>query len=303
MFDEIFSSFLDDDSHLAKDDWRPLFIPRKAVDDKPMGYALVDAGEIGGVLGTYHSSRWVRDRHAKFCNLHSWYVKESYRSHSLRLLQPALRIKECTFTDFTPNALVRKIFCTRLGFKPLDSSLRILLPLAPGIRSSRKRRGDIVTRYEELQQHLSEPDRALLSGHTLPNFGHVLVSDNNQSCYVLYTIVTRHLLTFCHIHYISNKPLFSDLHDTIREHITKTEQARYVVLDERAVAGMDLPFSFKLAFGSHQLYRSSEISPQDIDYLYSEISVLRLPTFLSVRGMARSAYRRLSLFATRIRQK
>jgi len=293
MFDEIWASFLDDgDPYLSRDDWQVLFTGRPSAPGRVPGYALVDKERIGGILGTFHSTRSVRDRPVRFCNLHSWSVREAYRGRSLLLMRPVLRDLACTLTDFTPTEPVT-VICKRLGFRPLDSSLRILPPLARSGQQPQQSGPDLVTDLDEIRGRLGVRELALLEDHSRDNFGHLLVVGKDQICYVIYTVVNRHLGRYAHIHYISDKDLFRRAHASIRAHILRKEQAHYIATDDRLTAEMNLPFSFRMPVRTPQLFRSITVEPSEIDNLYSEISLLSLAALPSVGPTLRHFGRRV----------
>ncbi len=278
MFDDIYRGFLaDDDPELNQEDWKPLFTCRRETGQDHCGYALIDDQRIVGILGMIFSARRINGEDKKFCNLHTWMVKPSHRGKSLLLMRPALRLTDHTITDFTPTEPVREI-ARKLGFQDLIAALRVLLPLRYLQQKAPMDEYRLTADTAEILQRLGEHESKLCRDHSQRVFGHLLVSDRGQDCYIIYSRVTRWALTYCHVHYISDTELFARCDAAIRSHILKTSKARFIALNERQTLGIKLPLSFRFPFTNEQLYRSSDVSPKHIDSLYSDVSLLSLST-------------------------
>ena len=276
MFDDIYQEFLiDDDPDLTREDWQRLFACRNVTGQDCAGYALVDGSTIGGVLGTLFSRRHINGEEKQFCNLHTWMVKPEFRGNSLLLMRPVLRMSDHTVTDFTPTDPVRQI-SRRLGFQELNSALRVLLPTA-GLKD-RNRKVEILSDHERICTQLPNNESQLFHDHGGPSLGHLLVSEGSRQCYLIYSRVTRWRLSYCHVHYISDSQIFANNSLQIRRHILQTENVRFLVLNERQGASMELGYSFRFPYTNGQLYRTNTVSPGQIDSLYSDVSLLNLTT-------------------------
>ena len=276
MFDEVYASFLaDDDPHLGKDDWRWLFTLSPHQDEDYCGYALLDGGKIVGMLGMIFSKRSINGNVTRFCNLHSWFVKDAHRGHSLRLMRPALRLTGHTLTDFTPTNRVCTI-SKKLGFKQLDSRLKILFPFH---FPTGKCDVELIEDTNIIASRLNEADVRLMEDHKRDTFGHLMVQVDDVYCYMICNRVERHVMPYCHVHYISNKQLFARYETAIRQRLIRMSRSRFVAIDARMVAGARLRPSITVPLSSQQLYRPADLQPEEIDSLYSEVSLLRLATF------------------------
>jgi hypothetical protein len=281
MFDEIYASFLDGDPFLTKDDWRPLFSRRNAPDDC-CGYALLDKSRIVGMLGMLFSDRTVNGVSRRFCNLFSWYVNE-HRGKSLMLMRPALNLHDCTLTDLTPTNQVSDI-SQRLGFRPLDSRLRVLFPVE---RNRIPEDIDVIADRSRMRAVLNEADSRVFDDHQLPGIGHLVVQSAGDYCYVVYSDVARYRIPYAHVHYFSNRELFQAHTLCIREHITRSTSARFVAVNDRQTRGMTLRRSVRLPISTRHIFRPAGVQPGDIDTLYSEVSFLRLSTLLEFQALRR----------------
>ena len=272
--------------------WKNLFNAELHEENDCFGYALVDSARVVGILGALFSTRSVNGERKRFCNLHTWLVEQEYRGHSLRLMRQVLGLTDCTFLDFTPTKRVRDI-CKRLGFQELDCTLKILLPIPLAGRRRTNATPQFISEVQRITAGLNAVDRKVCIDHHAEPCKHLLVQHQGESCYIVYTTVERSLIPYCYIHYVSNTRLFVTLSGSIRTALTRNSTARFVAVDARAVSGFRLPFSVNCPIQAHQIYRSQDVIPQEIDSLYSEICWLNLSTFPQVVNHVRSAVERL----------
>ena len=310
MFDDLYSKYLDDDDpHLRKDDWRALLVPKSEQEEDGTGYVLVDsenvngekvngekdAEKIVGMLGMIRSRRTIGGSERRFCNLHSWFVDDDYRGYSLTLMRPALRLTDHTLTDFTPTDRVCAI-AKRLGFEQLDSRLKILLPFSWG---AGKRDVQLVDDTRLIASHLDEADARLMADHTRDRFYHLLVTDGDERCYLIFNRVDRHVLPYCHLHYISDKAVFARHQAAIRRHMLKMAGGRYVAVNARMVSEIKLRSSVTVSLCAKQLYRPANVAaeqgifPEEVDSLYTEVSLLWLTTFADAGHFLRQCVGRI----------
>ena len=273
LFPNLYESFLIDDDPLSTEqDWRNVFDYGWETGVDHCGYALLDDGKVVGMLGMIFSNRLINGTVKKFCNLHTWWVHENHRGQSLVLLRPILKLKEYTITHFTPCDRVRAV-TKKLGFSDLRTQLKILLPFGG------KRKTDdteFIDDEAQIVETISEPDQKILADHRPYKVGNLLVRHGDEDCYLLYTHVVRHRLPYCHIHYISNKQVFEKAEREIRYWLLKKHNTRFVTVDVRLVRDMKFAYSFNFWAPGHGLYKSSDVQPDQIDNLYSDVVFLKL---------------------------
>lgn len=302
MFGEIYDAFLkDDDPHLTREHWKSLFIYGWDSGEDHFGYVLRDEGRIVGVLGMIFSRRIVDGTTHKICNLHSWYVQEAYRHRSLMLLRPLLKMNDYTITDFTPSDGVLRLIL-KMGFQVLDARLRIML--STGVpRPVRPGGSFLFTRDEAfMRKRLYAGERQILLDHRPYNCQHLLVYNRDQHCYIVFSRVDRFAIPYCFMHFISNPPMFRYWNKEIRSLLCRFTQTRFVVANERQIAGMSLPGSFGTGFSANALYRSPQLQPHQIDTLYADVSLLNLSTFSNLRYVLRRLPRRLRGIGQKLRR-
>lgn len=276
-FPNLYQSFLIDDDPLSTEqDWRNVFDYQFDNEEGYCGYSMLEDGEVVGMLGMVFSKRNIGGEHRKFCNLHTWWVREDQRGRSLALLRPVLQLDDYTVTHFTPCNTVRAI-TERLGFKDLNSQLKILLPIgAAGARG--RDESSLVFDTSAIEACLGEDDRRIFLDHAPYRLGNLLIRSGGASCYVLYTHVIRHRLPYCHIHYISDKDVFLRMERAVRASLLSKHNAKFVALDARLVQDVKLSFSFDFWAPAHAVFKSRDVDPDQIDHLYSDVVFLKLTT-------------------------
>lgn len=285
MFDDIHATYLqEDDPQSTKQDWQRLF-QQYHPDHDCLGYALMEDAKIVGMLGMIFSPRQIGERQVDFCNLHSWFVEEKYRGHSLFLMRPALGIKDVVLTDFTPTPHVVEI-SKRIGFKQMDGSLQILLP------HLRRDRGDceIVSNPDQIRNFASPAEQKLMDDHPAPGFGYLMIRQDARHCLVIHTTVQRHWLKYCYVLYASDVGLFSEASCPIRSRLKRETKSRYVAVNARQFSTVPIPSSFKIPASSTQMVRGDGVDPSGIDMLYSEVAFLQLTTMPSVSQTLRPSW-------------
>lgn len=128
-------ALLDDVARFLHDEMRP-DIPttawRRALwqpwppDGHARGYALRDAGRVVGVVCAFYSVQRIAGREELFCNINHWCVRPEYRSYSLRLVEPLLRRRDCTFTNLSVSKETVELW-KKLGFAALDERIAVLV--------------------------------------------------------------------------------------------------------------------------------------------------------------------------------
>jgi hypothetical protein len=271
--------------------WESLFARQWDADEDFHGYALVDGGNLVGMLGGLFSKRCIEGRAVPFCNLHCWYVKPPYRSSSLLLIRPFLELKRHTITDFSPSPPVCEIL-KLLGFSTLDRTATILPVLPWAARRKDFEACEIVECQERDLAALGPVDQQIFRDHCNTPCGHALIRDASGCCYLVYSRVNRHLFPYCYVHYLSDAARFAKHHAAARRFLASRASSRLVILDSRHLQHQAIPHSFRVR-ANEKLYRTPDLQPHQIDTLYSEMPLLSLSTLLSLRAMVSLTARRV----------
>ena len=67
-------------SALAKEDWKQLFINHWKTDTDYFGYVLIDGKKVVGYLGMLFAIKVIQGEPHKLCNISSWIVQKQYRN-------------------------------------------------------------------------------------------------------------------------------------------------------------------------------------------------------------------------------
>ena len=292
MLPEVYDSLLRPWSpETPQSTWEHVFSPAWDVPDDRIGFAMTDGGRVVGMLGTIFSERSIGGRNEQFCNLHGWIVDPEYRSRSLTLMRPLLNLKGYTLTDFTSGTGVNAMM-KRLGFTSIDTTATVLPTLLTRGRSPRATVDAMAGPPDQFADVLSPSDLRIYADHRELDCGHLLFRVDGSYCYLVYTRIDRHMMPYCLLHYISDRPLFAKHHATIRSHLMRAAGSRLVVVDTRIVRALNIPFSFRVG-ATEKLYRSTTVAPEEVDTLYSEMLFFRHTTLPGIRHQLRLAATRM----------
>ena len=105
------------------------------------------------------------------------------------------------------------------------------------------------------------------------------MAGKNEYCYIIYRKVKRKGFPFLQIEYASDIKIFLDSIDYLKLRLSFRFIAYGIIIDERLIRGLKLPFAFKYEqslSAAPKLYRSDVIPPDKIDNLYSENIIMSL---------------------------
>jgi hypothetical protein len=232
------------------------------------GFHLRDAE--GSVVGVYAAVYARREEHL-FCNLAAFCVLEHYRAQGLLLIRALLSQKDVVFTDFSPSGNVVAMN-ERLGFRRLDTGTRLVLNL-PG----RAGKGTRVTSEPELlEKMLSGPDAIVYRDHkTAAAAEHVLVTRDDRVGYLVYRRDRRKRLPLfaSPLYAGGDRNLLAEAWNGVRGHLLR--RGIPFTLAERRILGFARGAGLEVASPRPKMYRSREVDPATLDYLYSELALVR----------------------------
>ena len=240
-------------------------------DDAPNhGYMLQVDGDIVGVLCAIYSIQHVNGRNERFCNPHTWCVLEPYRKQSVPLVLSVIRQEGYHFTMFSPNKDGEQIF-SYLGFKPLDRT-KLILPHTPSPKVFSK--GDIFT--ENLDKVLPQELAKCAADHRpYPWIRSFAFRSGDEFCLVFYKPGKYKKMPCANITYISNKALFKKCWGAIKNHLLFKKGLFVTRIDGRFLEHPPA-LSFKTHDGPARFYLSNELGPAQVEYIYSELTVMNL---------------------------
>ncbi|SCX07157.1 hypothetical protein [Mycolicibacterium fluoranthenivorans] len=267
------AQFLHDelDARVPVESWASQINPTWAVDQPNHGFLLRRQGRVVGAYLAYYSDRQIGGATECFCNLAAWCVAGPYRSHAIRLLRALMRQRGYHFTDLSPSTTVQSLN-SRLGFVPLDTST-VVVPNLPW---------PVVPRDIEVFSD-DQTIRRVLGGRQLEIYldhrgaaaaHHVVIARGAQTCHVIFRRVRRkNLALFASLVYVGNRELFRAgirqfcRHLLLRHGIPAT-------LIESHVAEVSCTGAFSVS-DRPKMYHSDSLRPDQIDFLYSELTCMR----------------------------
>lgn len=278
-FDSIFPLFSEfNNQNLSKKDWRRLF---NHGFDKAEGYnglLMKEKEDVVGYIGLIFSRRVINNVSYNFFNLSGWVVKNKFRSKSLLLLFPALKLSNYTITDYSPSSEALTVLKS-FGFKTLETHIHIIPPIYNPLSSIKTQfhltedsqaidlaisAGEVKTRPEWRLDHLKSPCL------------HLLIKSSLGACYIIYTKTKKKRLPISMLHYVSNPEIFSSFAGQVANHLFLKRKTLLTFVDRRLLKGNKVPFSLSCKLPHPRLYRSEDLLPEDIDGLYSELTILNL---------------------------
>lgn len=256
-------------SRIAAAEWEAAIIPPWACGQPNHGFLLRAGRRIVGVYLAFYSERKIEDQTERFCNLAAWCVIDQYRSLGLLLLKALLAQKGYHFTDLSPSGSVIPLNA-RLKFSHLDVTTA-LVPNLPWPLWSRRIR--VISEPQEIERTLCGRDLEIYRDHARAAAArHIVVVENDMICYVIFRRVRRKKLPlFASILYVGNRQLFRTVANHVFRHLLLRHGILATLAELRVVGDRPKP-SIVLKSPRPKMYRSTDLRPDQIDDLYSELT-------------------------------
>ena len=222
-------------TRFTREIWQRLFTNLWHQDDWCPGYVLDTGEEIVGFLGGLNSTTSIEGEPHTVCNLTAWIVKDEYRSNSIMLLMPFLKMKNTSLTSLTSSPEAYKVY-KKLGFKDVDSGCRVIYPIP---LLSRKYR--IISSRDEIVSVLNKKEKEIYADHEGLDVKQLVISDGREHCYL---VLTRRLGRG-HIQLVGNVELFRKGITAMCRSICKKVDVKSLQVDERFLAGQKIMLSRK----------------------------------------------------------
>lgn len=259
-------------ANLTVAEWVAVISPPWAVGQPNYGFLLRAGEQVAGVHPALYSVREIEGRVERFCNLHAWCVLKEYRSHSLRLLLALLSQKGYHFTDLTPSEKVETLN-SALKFFHLDVTCVLIPNLPLPFLCPRTR---VIYEPAEIERTLRGHDLEIYRDHARATAGalHAVISKDGETCYIMFRKQRRrNLRLFAYILHVGNQKLFRITAGHLFRHILVHHKIP-ATLAELRVVGFRPKGSIMLKSKRPKMYRSENLRPEQIDYLYSELTCM-----------------------------
>jgi hypothetical protein len=242
------------------------------VDRRNSGFMLLDGDTVVGAHFAFYSERVIDGTRERFCSLGAWCVLPEYRVHSLRLLNALLAQEGYQFTDLSPSPTVAALN-SRLGFRFLDTRTALVpnlpWPSWPG-------RSVISSDPALIERTLSGRERELYEDHKSAAVArHLVLIRGDDWCYVVFRKDRRKRLPlFASILYVSHPQRFREMARPLARHLLLRHGA-LATLVEGHVVEHHPRLSYELRKPRPRMFRSPQLEPAQIDYLYSELVCMK----------------------------
>ena len=252
---------------LSAEQWAACAVPPWSVDAPNHGFLLRSSDEVVGVYLAFYSEREIAGEVRRICNLAAWCVLDEHRTHGIRLVRAMLRQRGYDFVDLSPSGNVVGLNA-RLGFEPLDTATALVpnLPLPPrrGVR--------VLADPADVEAALDGADLRVYRDHRGAAAAlHFVVRVGEDSCYVIARRERRKgLPVFASLLHVSDPAVLARAGHAPYRHLLLRHRT-LVTLAERRVAGRPPRLSRAQAAPRPRMFRSADLAPASVDYLYSEL--------------------------------
>ena len=258
-------------SEVSAANWKQLILPPWDQSGPNHGFQLVtEEGAVVGVYAAVYARRKVSGRTFDLCNLAAFCVLEPFRAHSLKLIRALLKQPGFVFTDLSPSGNVIAMN-ERLGFERLDTATRLVVnlprPRGRGLR--------LTSNPEALDRVLVGRDAEIYRDHRQAGgVEHLLVERDGEYGYLMFRRDRRKRLR------LFATPLYRGGSASCVENAWGPIRARLLrlglpfTLAEHRVLGFSRGLGTSLAHPRPKMFRGDGIRADEIDYLYSELTLV-----------------------------
>ena len=212
---EIFDEDLEDvyyflssnfDRELKLDIWHSAFRNPWMPEKPNNGFMLEENGTVVGVLCALYSQRQTKKGIRNVCGNSTWYVLDTYRSHSLKLMAALLGQKGFFFTALSVTQELYEIH-RRFKFQSKVTTL-IAIPNLPKLNYFSKKM-EILVDPESMGSYLDSKNRQISIDHMdIPTVQQIVFRVSNESLLVIFDIRRVRGVPATNILYLSNPDMF-----------------------------------------------------------------------------------------------
>jgi hypothetical protein len=253
---------------MTKDEYRPLFTYPWMPEKSGMGFLLEEEGKLVGFLGAIYSERMIRGESSRFCNLTNWCVLPNFRNESLKLLFAVLGQSGQTIVNLSPSEEVQKML-TRMRYQQLDALKLFSFPLTQ--LWTLAGRGKLLWDRIEIQGCVDEEGRKIINDHSDTGCRFVVIAHEGITSLIVSKKRRKQGISFTEILHVSGPELFRQSFERVKLGLMFKDRTMLLAIDERLLKSR-LPLM--LPYRRVSFFKSTSLTPQDVDNLYSEIAVL-----------------------------
>lgn len=262
-------------SRISLERWRRLFDYGWCPERPDCGVLLRQGQMLAGYLGVIHATRRLGARTVRTANLSSWYILKPLRGLGLGLamLQHATRDPEVTYTTFSSNPPALRVMAA-VGLVPLDDT-RLLWR-----RSDVSAAGiEVVAGPAAVLPLLPEDERQLLEDHRDVPFHPYLLRSADGDCLVILSIKRKDVDVDFHEVLYLGCPAVLARHAQVFADAVLAPGASVLSIDARFLDGCSVEGAERRPIAVPRYFRSPDLTPREVDFLYSEIPLLDLKLY------------------------
>lgn len=262
-------------SRISREKWQRILTPYPwRLPGSDLGCIAVDGGRIVGFFGVMHTIRDVDGTRAHIANLTTWYLLKPYRGTGIGM--PMFRAvagdPDVTYTNFTSDWPILRIF-DRLDFGVLDDRRYVWR------RKEREHSTiDVVRDRDAIRAALAPAERALVDDHAEFNVATYLLRAAEGSCLVMLAVMMKGAeIAYHDVLHLSDRAVFARHAQEFANDILPETKALLAV-DARLLHGTK-PGGECVPLKVPRYFRSAQLAPWQVDFLYSEVILLDLKLF------------------------
>ena len=258
------------DRRISHQRWRRILDYNWPGEKLTRGWLVEDAGDIVGYLGLVYAPRVIDGADHCLVNLTSWYLRRPYRDlkTALAMLRAATADDAATYTVFSSRPAVTRLM-RRGGFRCLDDTRFVWHRTDAGP-------GDLEVWSEPaaIRSRLPLPARQVFDDHAAFNATPYLIqAPGGETCFLLMSIRQKGAdIAYHEALHVSDPSVFAAHAQQFADTVLPAEKA-LVAVDCRFLAGQTAETE---PIPAPRFFKSSRLQPRQVDFLYSEILLLKL---------------------------
>ena len=273
---EIFDEDLEDvyyflssnfDPELKLDEWLKAY-RHPWMSEKPNnGFMLEDDGTVVGVFCALYSQRKTKKGIRFVCNTSTWFVLDTYRSHSLKLMAAMLSQKGFLFTSLSASPDVYELH-RRFKFKSYISKL-IAIPNMPNLNYFSKEL-KILVDPESIKGSLDSDIRQISLDHdNIPSVEQIVFEGADETLLIIFDIRNVRGIPATNIFYLSNPEMFYQNRKTICSYFLLHKHTLFTRIYQCSMSKVPT-FSFAIKSNITFFYQGDIKELSFPEFIYSE---------------------------------
>ncbi len=273
---EIFDEDLEDvyyflssnfDPELKLDIWLTAF-NHSWMSEKPNnGFMLEENGTVVGVFCAFYSQRKTRKGTQYVCNTSTWFVLDTYRSHSLRLMAAMLGQKGFFFTSLSASTDVYELH-RRFKFQSYVTTI-IAIPNLPKLNYFSKQL-EVLVDAESIGRSLDADIQQIRLDHIqIPTVQQIVFGAAGETLLIIFDIRKIRGIPATNIFYLSNPEMFYRKRKEICSYFLLNNHTLFTRIHRCSMSKVP-KFSFEIKQNITLFYQGDIAESSFPEFIYSE---------------------------------